>query len=704
MAKSHREAVLAAACVQTPVHPHSRTPLTLYERLEEDRLRQDCYKEDRSGDTFSSCSDDGDHPCKIMNSKDWVLDVSRMDHTDKEYYMQVERLKNAHVENMEQLEKMYKNKLNLKGVHSGDPVVKSTYRPAWEQRPSQPDGFNCSLLKPEFNWNVSSGVSEASFGEQSDGEESCDTQDSTSAKVKILQMWNGFEIQDYIKDTTLDKQKLKRKTDKGKTKEWSHSVTIPEPFEMTVRESKKKEMNAKSKLKIELENALLKKRLEEEAECQKKFIANPVPASVYIPLYHEIMERNEERRRFVKERSKDILLASQKPFQFIEREERKKQYRKMQFFDLEDSVNHYRHFKARPVPKSIYGTSVNERLKEEELYRGIRIHMRSQELLRTSSYPTTTLAGRSSTKSCKAKCSEPVEKPASRPKINTQLPNFQIVHQKNQKRLVKNKNIKHVTICDPFQLRTENIPSHREKILKDIEADEQRLKETRWPYKSPRSQPRKNSLMLSPREEAHVVSPRSTESSKRREQAVRKFLEAQLRKEEDEERIRARKKKREKLLKKHITRKVKSIHPQQAKNSHSKLKELRRNEKQRMEEYFEELDTMKDRVSQTPFLLERVRKEKASLCAEKRYFGVLKDAGLPDDYVFTKGQTLQTSGSFKGPGATKEEVNSDHEGSQGTLEIEDLHEDGDDHEASPNESEEEKQEYSTDEDHTDSDS
>lgn len=42
--------------------------------------------------------------------------------------------------------------------------------------------------------------------------------------------------------------------------------------------------------------------------------------------------------------------------------------------------------------------------------------------------------------------------------------------------------------------------------------------------------------------------------------------------------------------------------------------------------------------------------------------------------------------------------------SQGTLEIEDLHEDGDDHEASPNESEEEKQEYSTDEDHTDSDS
>ncbi|CAI9566398.1 unnamed protein product [Staurois parvus] len=480
-----------------------------------------------------------------------------MDYADKEYYMQVERLKNAHDENMEQLEKMYKNKLNLKGVHSGEPVVKGTrriLRPTWEQRPSQPNGLNCSLLKPEFNWNVSSGVSEASFEEQSDGEDSCDTQDSTSAKEKILQMWNGFNVQDYIRDTTFDKQKLKCKTDKSKSKEWSHRVTIPEPFEMTIRESKKKEMNAKSKSEIELENNLLKKLLEEEAECQKKFRANPVPASVYLPLYHEIMERNEERRRFVKERSKEILSASQKPFQFTEREERKKQFRKMQLDDFEESVDHCKHFKARPVPKSIYGTSVNEKLKEEELYRGIRIHMRSQELLRASSYPTTTLASRSSMKRCKERCSEPVEEPKTRPRINTQIPNFQVVHQKNQKHLVKNKNTKHVTICDPFHLRTDNIPSRREKILKDIEADEEHLKETRWPFKSPRSQPRKNSLIVSPCDEAHVVSPRSTESSKRREQAIR------------------------------------------------------RSEKQRLEEYFEELDAMKDRVSQTPLLLERVQK------------------------------------------------------------------------------------------------
>ncbi|KAM5164019.1 protein FAM161A isoform 2-T2 [Mantella aurantiaca] len=653
MAKSHREAVLAAACVQTPVHPLTRTPLTLYERLEEDKGRLAGYREDRGEDDFSSCSDDEDHASKMKNSKDWVLAVSRIDHSDKEYYMQVERLKNAHVQNMEQLEKIYKNKLNLKGVHSGNPTVKSTFRQAWDQRSSQPDGLDGSFLKPDFNWNVSSGVSEASFEEQSDGEDSCDTQNSASAREKIFQMWNGFDIQDYIKDTTFDKQKLKHKADKGKPKEWSHRVTIPEPFEMTIRESKKKEINSKSKSEIELENNLLKTRLEEEAECQKKFRANPIPASVYLPLYHDIMERNEERRRFVKERSKEILLASQKPFQFSEREERKKQFRKMHLVDFEESVNHLKHFKARPVPKSIYGTAVNERQKEEELYRGIRIHMRSQELLRTSSYPTPTLACRSSTKSCKARCYEQEDEPRSRPKINTDIPNFQVVHQKNQERLVKSKNAKHVTICDPFHLRTDNIPSRREKILKDIETDEECLRETRWPFKSPRTQAQKNSLMVSPREEAQVISPRSTESSKRREKAVR------------------------------------------------------RSEKQRMEEYLEELDAMKGRVSQTPLLLERVQKQNASLYAEKRYSGVLKDAGLPDDFVLTKGQTRQTSRSSKDPNAAKEEdVNSDDEqgSSQGTLEIKDLQNEGDDHEASANESEEEKQEYSTDEDHTDSDS
>ncbi|KAG9484278.1 hypothetical protein GDO78_009931 [Eleutherodactylus coqui] len=542
MATSHQDSVLATSCVHTPVNPRTRAPLTLYERQEDEKLR--VSKELPGGDDLDSYSDTEE----AQSCKDWILDISKIHSPDNEYYIQLERLKNAHVLNMAELEKMYNNKLHLRGVQKTQ-LAKTDYWSEWEQNSSQPTECECCFLEHNVS---SSGLSESSLDELSDGEDDGDTNDSVSAREKIGRMWNEFTVEDYIKKTGFRKLQSKRKADKSKCTEWSHRVTIPQPFEMTIRESKKKEMNAKSKTEIEMENNLLKKRLEEEAECQKKFRANPVPASVYLPLFQEIMERNEERRNFVKERSKEILLASQQPFLFTEREERKKLERKMELADLPDSVHSCKHFKAKPVPKSIYGTSVNERLKEELLYRQIRIHMRSEELLRNSSYPTSTLACKTnSSRSRITRCQEPKKEQSHRPKINMQIPNFKVIHENHKKLLLKDKDTKHVTICDPFHLRTSYIPSDKGKILKDMETDEETLKETRWPYKSPRNQSWKNSAGLSPREEAPVITPRSTESSKRREHAIRKSA------------------------------------------------------KRRTKEYMQELGAMKERVSQTPLLLER---------------------------------------------------------------------------------------------------
>lgn len=576
----------------------------------------------------------------MMTCKDWILDISKFHHSDREYHIQLERLKNAHALNMEQLEKMYDNKLHLHGVQGTQPAAKTDYWSQWEHKSSQPTECECCFLKHKVS---SSGLSASSLDELSEGEEDdSDTNDSTSAREKIDQMWSGFTVEDYIKKTDFGEQQSKRTA--NKCKEWSHKVTIPQPFEMTIRESKIKEMNVKSKSEIEMENNLLKKRLEEEAECQKKFRANPVPASVYLPLYHEIVERNEERRNFVKERSKDILRASQKPFLFTEREERKKQDKKMQLHDLPDSAHTIKHFKAKPVPKSVYGTSVNERLKEEELYREIRIQMRSQELLHSSSYPTSTLARVPSSRSRKTRHKGPKKEQGHRPNINTQIPNFKVLHENHQKRLLKNKDTKHVTICDPFYLRTSDIPSHKGKILKDIEKDEDMLTETRWPYKSPRNQSWKHFEGLSPREEAPVVTPRSTESSKRREQVIRK------------------------------------------------------SEKQRTKEYKQELGAMKERVSRTPLLLERATQKNARLYAEKHYANVLRDLGVCDHFVSVKGRTA----ALRDPEHVKKDLISIDDGdrsSEGTLEIEDLKEHGEDEEIQRNQSEDEEYgEYSTDED------
>ncbi|XP_069811152.1 protein FAM161A isoform X3 [Dendropsophus ebraccatus] len=677
MATSHQDSVLAASCIRTPVHPRTRAPRTLYERQEEEeKLRVSreqpgpavltlCVfvavlvlnSEQCDWSLTVNCTDwgielwichnciidddlDSDterESCKITESKDWILDICRVHRSDREYYMQLERLKNAHVVHMEQLEKMYDNKLNLHGVQDTPAAAKRDYWSAWEQKSLQPTECECCFLKHNVS---SSGLSVSSVDEPSDGEDDSDASDSVSVTEKIGHMWNEFTVEDYIKKSDFGKCK----SNKSQCKEWSHRVTIPQPFEMTIRESKKKEMNVKSKSEIEMENNLLKKRLEEEAECQKKFRANPVPASVYLPLYDEIVKRNEERRDFVKERSKEILLASQKPFMFTEREERKKQERKKRN-DIPESVPSLTHFRAKPVPKSIYGTSANERLKEEELYREIRIHMRSEELLRSSSYPTSTLACTNSSKSEKARCQEAKKQQSHRPKINTQIPNFKILHENHQKHLLKNKDTKHVTICEPFNLRTSNIQSHKGKILKDIETDEEKLKETRWPYKSPRNQSWKSLGELSPREEAPVVSPRSTESSKWRELSIRK------------------------------------------------------SEKRRAREYMEELNAMKERVSKTPLLLERTTQKNARLWAEKHYSNMLRDLGLSDDFVSVKGQTA----ALWGPKPTKEDtfnLDDEERSSEGTLEVEDLQEDQEADEIQRNQSEDEKYgEYSSDEDH-----
>uniref|UniRef100_A0A8B9FUJ7 Protein FAM161A n=1 Tax=Amazona collaria TaxID=241587 RepID=A0A8B9FUJ7_9PSIT len=443
------------------------------------------------------------------------IDVSKMHHSNQEYYLKLEELKNAHLETMAKLESMYRNKLCLKREQplGKGSAAKSSY---------QPLHLHTSFSDSDLSDPLSSSVSEGSDGELAFEENRSETPSSALARHRIETMWDGFSVEDYIPRTKPSSPACR--TTQKKQKAWSPKVTVPKPFQMTLREARKKEQNIKSKSLVEMENNLLKKQLEEEAECQKQFRANPVPAAVFLPLYHEILQRNEERRRSVKERSKLQLLACQKPFKFIEREKQRNEMRKMQLRDLSAPEKKTGLFKAKPVPRCVYSPAVNDRLKEEELYREIRIRMRAEELLRNSSLPNSRLA-----------LKDPRKK---------QTPKF-------QQRLLQQKQAKHLTVCEPFGLRTPYIPSNKGKILKDIEEDEEKLKETRWPYVSPRRKPQ----MRRSRVNSHLggsKSPKITESTRRRVHAIRNY------------------------------------------------------EKQRMQEYLQELQEMEERVKQRPLLFERV--------------------------------------------------------------------------------------------------
>ncbi|NXW94402.1 F161A protein, partial [Alopecoenas beccarii] len=493
---------------------------------------------------------------------------------------------------MAKLESMYRNKLYLKGVQAlkkKNAASSMCCRPTWKKSSYEPLNLHKSFSDSDLSDALGSSVSDGSDRELAFEENGSETGSSAFAKERIEKMWDGFSVEDYISHAKhCVPSSPAFRTIRRKQKMWSPKVTVPKPFQMTIREARKKEQNIKSKSRVEMENHLLKKQLEEEAECQKQFRANPVPAAVFLPLYHEIVQRNEERRRSVKERSKVKLLASQKPFKFIEREKQRNEMRKMQLRDLSAPEKKTKLFKAKPVPRCVYSPAVNDKLKEEELYREIRIRMRAEELLRNSSLPNSRLALTNTNKKKKHKCVEPKET-ENKPKIKSGVPDFQQLHQKFQKRLLQQKQVKHLTVCEPFDLRTPSIPSNKGKILKDIQEDEEKLKETRWPYASPRRKPQ----MRHSSANSHLLgfgeskSPKITESTRRRLQAIRNY------------------------------------------------------EKQRMQEYLQELQEMEERVQQRPLLLERVTQKNARIAAEKHYWNRLRALGICPEFVSKKGQTTK---------------------------------------------------------------
>lgn len=66
-----------------------------------------------------------------------------------------------------------------------------------------------------------------------------------------------------------------------------------------------------------------KERETDENELGFRLRAQDPPAHIYLPLYSEIVERQEQRSRFNRKNAISTLVALQKPFSFAERDEKK---------------------------------------------------------------------------------------------------------------------------------------------------------------------------------------------------------------------------------------------------------------------------------------------------------------------------------------------------------------------------------------------
>ncbi|KAM6179168.1 protein FAM161A isoform 2-T2 [Erethizon dorsatum] len=583
MAASHREAKLAVASLHLPVNPNTGARVAQYERedLLEALAAAASQVEDEKVSRPARASADSDTSSSVLersiNCGD-IVSFSDLCHSNEEYFKKLEELKAAHIETMAKLEKMYQNKLNLKEVRpvtSREDVPSSSSSSVSENNSCRPVVLMTSLLEPDLSQS-SSLYTSSSEEELPNLEKEHPRKNKmiTYAKELIKNMWKNFCVEDYIQGEDTDFQ-VAEKTRK-KPKEWVPTITIPVPFQMMIREQKKKEEAMKSKSDIEIAQKPLKN--EDYLECKKKFRANPVPLSVLLPLYHELVKQNEERRRARKEKNKETLLALQKPFTFIAREEQKQAAQEKKLRDRFKSKKKTYRFKARPIPRSIYGSAASNKLKEEELHRNIRMQLRAQQLLQNSS----SLPDRPGHKYVRnPKCPEQAGKLRNKHRARSQTPEVEDLPEEYKKHFSEYKCPKLSTVQRPLDLHVSSSTSaERENVL----ADEENPKQTGWPHLSPRCKSPGRSASAKPASFSYRPAV-PTVSSRGREQAIRK------------------------------------------------------SEKERMREYRRELEEREEKLKMRPLLFERVSQKNARMAAEKHYSNKLKALGISDEFVSKKGKS-----------------------------------------------------------------
>ncbi|XP_045167676.2 protein FAM161B-like [Mercenaria mercenaria] len=466
----------------------------------------------------------------------------------------------------------------------------------------------------------------------------------------IEHMWQNFSINDYtprrsVKERTMERPSSAKVTrnEKRQKDSWRHRLTVPKPFTMTLRDESKEKK--KSKNLKEFEEQKYQKEIEEEEELKKKFKARPVPAHVYLPLFDEIQEKGEEKRRHIRQQSAELLKSQEKPFSFLKREEDRKQHQRMErdcndlgYTDTKTKTKP-ESFKANPVPKHIFDSTVDDKIMEEEEYRKIRIKMRAEELLRSSSLPPN-MNTREQMKEqkereqrMKNKRKGKGTKSATRLRINHEVPNYDALYRQFQQELQRRKGMRESTVSQPFRLETERTgKSTVERIKKEIEKEEETMRENRWPYKLPRTKVKLGHMSSS----LDALPAKSTRSADARTSKTRshiqKLSERELQEIEEDRRRRV----KEMRLRRAIQEKT-MTHDTPRETLEERKKKNREADRARMEEYEREMQEMKNRINRRPLLFEQESQVNAKKKAEKKFNATLRSVGLDEEFVQSRG-------------------------------------------------------------------
>ncbi|KAJ7344981.1 hypothetical protein JRQ81_000931 [Phrynocephalus forsythii] len=408
---------------------------------------------------------------------------------------------------------------------------------------------------------------------------------------------------------------------------WISSITIPQPFKMTLREAHKKSQLLTSHTLLELETATYKRQSQEEAECQKQFRAQPVPAHIYLPLYQEIMEKNEIRRQVETQKRRELLLSMQKPFTFQEKEEKKKEATRHKILDLLASSKKAAPKVRKKIPKSTFEPMLGDKLQEAELLRKIRIEMRAKDLLESSSAPIEQANRqreneyRIASRNREQKLNFLQDNFSFKPKINTSVPDFKGLHWAFQREALCRRENKEATRNKTFHLRTSNLGcKHRE--ITDFQTPSEVAIQSR-------------SMTCLSSLSSNTLPVYITDAERTRRSAIKRLQEDKKHKENEGVRWAELQRKKCQAMRKSLNSRAKAMDPHKSleETYQEKLKQNWQNDQRRTREYKKELEEMKMRVKNRPYLFEQVTKQGAQQGADRHFRDTLQQFGLDEEFV-----------------------------------------------------------------------
>lgn len=369
-------------------------------------------------------------------------------------------------------------------------------------------------------------------------------------------MWSDFSLGDYSSPDLLP-------ASKSSSFSWSPNFTTPEPFQMTLRDEEKARAGLvhSSPCIQEAEHLRREKEARESAELRYQFCARDVPRTTSEPRYARLCQERSQKREQARQKSMKRLQEIQEPFSFIEREKAKHQEKVKRAMQLTaEHKNSSQKFFAKAVPKQLFAREKAEQCLEEELYRQLRIRMRSEELLASSHLPPSMSNREASRRYTIGKLRLRTAKERAQlaglsndhhfhPHINHMVPNFGELHRELAQNLNSQKYKQPSTVVEPFFLRTSLLGKSKKCSCNSLHSETSHLADEQ--AVSVRAPPATTYVP-----DADASHSRSTKSSRLYRYSVRSKAEERLRTSEQRAREVARKEERKRTLSQQVTTSV----------------------------------------------------------------------------------------------------------------------------------------------------